>query len=123
MTKEDSENQDTWEETSRSEESSQLDLKIDYVSRQSQKKMKDPEKCDLILNQIRNNRILIFEGGLDPKTEVRLIASAMEEIDHEFFLGLEIYSPGNKKSSSIFQRESRVTIITPANCDVRVRSI
>ena len=98
-----------------------FDLKIDYVTRQSQKKMKVDEKCDLIVDYVRNGRILVWEGGFDASTEMKLIKRSMEEIDHEHFLGLEIFSPN--AGNSLFHRESRITIITPATCDVRFRTI
>ena len=92
------------------------------ITRQTQKKMKVGEKCDLIVKHIQNGGVLVFEGGLDPGTELQLIQKSMESIDHEKFIGLEIISPRKVGVSSMFQRESRVTVITPANCDVHVRT-
>ena len=107
--------------TSLPQDTSINSLKIDYITRQTQKKMNALEKCDLIVDHVRNGGILVFEGGLDPSTELQLIQKSMESIDHEKFIGLEIISP-RKLGSSMFQRERRVTVITPANCDVHVRT-
>lgn len=96
------------------------DLKLDYVTRRTQRKMTTEEKCELILDRIRSDRILIFEGGLDPKDEAELVMQSMQNIDHESFFGLEIYSPAKK---SRFRGEARVTVITPANCEISCRTI
>ena len=95
-------------------------LKIDFITQKSQKKMK-VSLVDLIVDHVRNGRILVLEGGIDSPTELKLIEKSMAEIDHERFLGLEIKQ--SLASGKRSRKENKYTIIAPASCDVSFRTI
>ena len=78
------------------------DLKLDYILKSTQKKMKTDDKCDFIVNNVKKGRVIIFEGGLDPKDEASLLEKSMLSIDHEEFFGINLYSPMPKKTGSFF---------------------
>ncbi len=100
------------------------DLKLDYILRNTQKKMSIEEKCNYIVENIKKGKIIVFEGGLDPKDEVFLIEKSMQQIDHEAFFGIKLYSPVPKKNSSGFFRiDSKVTIVTPSYVEMNCKTI
>ena len=99
------------------------DLKLDYILKSTQKKMKTDDKCDFIVNNVKKGRVLIFEGGLDPKDEASLLEKSMLSIDHETFFGINLYSPAPKKSGSFFKMDAKVTIVTPANMEMNCKTI
>ena len=99
------------------------DLKMDYILKNSQKKMNTEEKAEYIVNNIKQGKIIVFEGGLDPKDEAFLIERSMAEIDHEEFFGIKLYSPVPKKSQTSFFGNSRVTIVTPSYVEMNCKTI
>ncbi len=100
------------------------DLKLDYILKNTQKKMSMDEKCDYIVENVKQGKIIVFEGGLDPKDEAHLIEKSMEQIDHEEFFGIKLYSPVPKKSaSSFFRVDTKVTIVTPAYVEMNCKTI
>lgn len=99
------------------------DLKMDYILKNTQKKMNQEEKCNYIVENVKKGKIIVFEGGLDPKDEVVLIEKSMAQIDHEAFFGIKLYSPIPKKSQTSFFGNSRVTIITPSYVDMLCKTI
>lgn len=98
------------------------DLKMDYILKSTQKKMKTNEKCDFIVDNIRKGRVIIFEGGLDPKDEANLLEKSMMSIDHEQFFGINLYSPMPRKTGTFFKVETKITIVTPANMDMNCKT-
>lgn len=100
------------------------DLKLDYILKNTQKKMSQDEKCEYIVKNVKQGKIIVFEGGLDPKDEVHLIEKSMEEIDHEAFFGIKLYSPVPKRSTmNFFKMDSKVTIVTPAYVEMNCKTI
>lgn len=99
------------------------DLKMDYILKHTQKKMNTDEKCNYIVDNIKKGKIIVFEGGLDPKDEALLIEKSMQEIDHEEFFGIKLYSPIPKKNQSSFFGNSRVTIVTPSYVEMYCKTI
>ena len=99
------------------------DLKMDYILKSSQKKMNADEKCNYIVENIKKGKIIVFEGGLDPKDEVYLIEKSMQQIDHQQFFGIKLYSPIPKKNQTSFFGNSRVTIVTPSYVDMYCKTI
>ena len=93
------------------------DLKMDYILKSSQKRMNADEKCAYIVENIKKGKIIVFEGGLEPKDEAYLIEKSMEQIDHQEFFGIKLYSPVKKSQSSFFGN-SRVTIVTTSYVDM-----
>ena len=98
------------------------DLKMDYILKSSQKRMNADEKCSYIVENIKKGKIIVFEGGLEPKDEAYLIEKSMEQIDHQEFFGIKLYSPVKKNQTSFFGN-SRVTIVTPSYVDMYCKRI
>jgi len=77
-----------------------------------------PEKIRLIIDGVKDNKIVILEQGLSPTEESQLIESTMVEIDPNAFSGLEIesYAPDSSWFHRILRRRPRaqMTIIGPA---------
>lgn len=91
-------------------------LLIDFVTERTNKKMKAEEKCGYILNKVKNNRIIVFEGGLKPQEEALLIERTMGRINHVDFTGVEILNPNSSRKTGILgKRNSHMTVIAPAN--------
>ena len=97
----------------------------------SQKKLNDlttHEKIKLILEGVKEGKVMILERGLTPTEETELIESTMAEVDHETFLGIEMdtYNMPDEDSwlsklwRKRFLNKGRWTVIGPAN---RVRML
>jgi len=98
-----------------------MELKIDFVTENTTKKMNSTEKCDFIISKLRRDRVVVFEGGLNPNEEAILIEEAMSQIDHESFLGYKIINPIPLRgpSSGLFSRHKdiKMTVIAPHEYD------
>ncbi len=98
-----------------------MELKIDFVTENTTRKMNSTQKCDFIISKIRRDRVVVFEGGLAPNEEAILIEEAMSQIDHENFLGYKIITPApiRSPSSGLFSRHKdiKMTIIAPHDYD------
>lgn len=93
-----------------------MELKIDFVTENTTKKMNTSQKCDFIITKIKNDRIIVFEGGLHPEEEANLIKEAMTQIDHDTFLGYRILNPTPVRSAGLFSRKDiKMTVIAPTN--------
>ena len=91
-------------------------LMIDFVTERTNKKMKAEEKCGYILNKVKNNRIIVFEGGLKPQEEALLIERTMSRINHLDFTGVEILNPNSTRRTGLLGKKSaHMTVIAPAN--------
>ena len=69
-------------------------------------------------------RVIVIEGGLNCSEEALLIQKSMSEIDHEKFLGVEIFTNGTHSNErGIFRKtEKKVTVIAPASTELAVRT-
>ena len=99
------------------------DLKMDYILKNTQKKMNIEEKCDYIVENVKKGKIIVFEGGLDPKDEAVLIQYSMQQIDHEAFFGIKLYTQTTKNTGGFFRLDSKVTKITPSYVDMYCKAI
>lgn len=94
-----------------------MELRIDFVTEITTRKMNSEQKCDFILSKLRSDRVVVFEGGLSPNEEAILIEEAMSQIDHENFLGYKIITPAPLRtpSSGLFSRHKdiKMTVIAP----------
>ena len=99
-------------------------LYLDYLTRNSSRRMSTEDKCDLVIDRVRTGKIIVIEGGLSYKEEALLIQKSMNEIDHEKFLGVEIYTNGDYSNErGIFKRtDKRVTVIAPASTELAVKT-
>jgi len=84
--------------------------------------MSSAEKIRLILNKVKNGRIVVLETGLTPEEEIRLIEMTMTEIRVDEFSGIEIESyPARKKGTFIDKIRGKtntgnsMTVVGPAN--------
>jgi len=97
------------------------EVHMDLISGEKLEKMTSMEKIRLILDKVKNGRIVVLESGLTSDEEVRLIEMTMTEIRVDEFSGIEIESYPSKKEGSfldkIFGRaiKGRMTVIGPAN--------
>lgn len=65
---------------------------INLVSRDFLHNMTTPEKIRFILDEVKQQKILVLEAGLDPREEAELIQKTMSEIDPDTFIGIEMQS-------------------------------
>jgi uncharacterized protein len=97
------------------------EVQMDLISGEKLEKMTSMEKIRLILDKVKNGKIVVLECGLTSDEEVRLIEMTMTEIRVDEFSGIEIESYPSKKEGSfldkIFGRalKGRMTVIGPAN--------
>jgi len=97
------------------------EVHMDLISGEKLEKMTSMEKIRLILDKVKNGRIVVLESGLTSDEEVRLIEMTMTEIRVDEFSGIEIESYPSKKEGSFLDRifgralKSRMTVIGPAN--------
>ena len=97
------------------------EVQMDLISGEKLEKMTSMEKIRLILDKVKNGKIVVLESGLTSEEEVRLIEMTMSEIRVDEFSGIEIESYPSKKEGSfldkIFGRalKGRMTVIGPAN--------
>ena len=100
-------------------------IQIDMISAERMDGMRTMEKIRLILDGVHDGNVVIFEEGLDPDEESKLIERTMTEInpDGDGFTGIEIESyPGTDTSNSGFlgrlmgnDEPNKLTVIGPAN--------
>ena len=94
---------------------------IDMISSERMDGMASIEKVNLILDSVREGKIVILESGLTPDEESKLIEVTMSEISPDGFSGIEIESYPKQEASSgllgkIFgDKPSKLTVIGPAN--------
>ncbi|PSP32763.1 DUF2073 domain-containing protein [Halobacteriales archaeon QH_10_67_22] len=98
-------------------------VKIDLISAQRMDGKTTMEKIRLILDGVREGKIVILEAGLTPDEESRLIEVTMTEISPDEFTGVEIetYPQSKADDSSLLGRlmgreeTKKLTVIGPAN--------
>lgn len=94
-------------------------VQLNLISRERLEKMPSMEKLRMILDSVKEGKIVVLESGLTPEEEAKLIELTMLEIDHENFVGIEVESyPHRERSffSKIFGKKGgRLTVIGPAN--------
>ena len=96
-----------------------MDLRIDFVTESTTRKMNSSQKCDFIISKLKSDRVVVFEGGLEADEEAILIEETMNQIDHELFMGYKIITPApiRSPSSGLFSRHKNIkmTVIAPYN--------
>ncbi|WP_138007562.1 DUF2073 domain-containing protein [Halalkalirubrum salinum] len=98
-------------------------VQIDLISGARMDGLASMEKIRLILDSVRDGKIVILEEGLSPEEESRLIEVTMSEINPDGFTGLEIETYPSTQAATkglldrIMGREStkKLTVIGPAN--------
>ncbi|MCX2819985.1 DUF2073 domain-containing protein [Haladaptatus sp. F3-133] len=96
-------------------------VQIDMISSGRMDGMTSMEKIRLILDGVRDGKVVILESGLSPEEESKLIEVTMTEISPDGFSGIEIESyPKESANPGILDRlfgddDSKMTVIGPAN--------
>ncbi len=96
-------------------------VQIDLISSDRLSSMTPMEKVRLILDEVKQGKILVLESGLEPTEETKLIESTMLEVTPEGFIGIEMESYPQKHRKNIFEKifgknpRTRLTVIGPAN--------
>ena len=95
-----------------------MELNINFVTENTTRKMNSTQKCDFIISKLKSDCVVVFEGGLDPDEETKLISEVMSQIDHQDFLGYKILNPTPLRNPGIFNRKNvKMTVIAPYNYD------
>ncbi len=80
-----------------------------------------PDKLGFLLDNLKKQKILVFEGSLSKAEEKDLIERTMEVIDQRNFTGIEVASFGEESNfiqkfiQMLGGRKSGFTVIGPAN--------
>ena len=98
-------------------------VQIDLISAERMDGLASMEKIRMILDGVRDGKIVILEDGLSPDEESKLIEVTMTEISPDEFNGIEIETYPRSSTSDtgilgrIMGREetSKLTVIGPAN--------
>jgi hypothetical protein len=98
-------------------------VQIDLISGARMEGLTGMEKIRLILDGVREGRIVVLEEGLSPDEESRLIEVTMSEITPDGFSGIEIETyPKSETTDRGFlgrlmgkEETQRLTVIGPAN--------
>jgi hypothetical protein len=94
-------------------------VQMHLISKEMLEKMPSMEKLRMILDNVKEGKIVVLETGLTPEEEAKLIEMTMLEIDHENFIGIEVESyPVRERGvfSKLFGKpKGRLTVIGPAN--------
>lgn len=112
---------------SESESEEQKGVTIEFMSRDKLKDSDFDEKMDLVLQKVKEDKILVMEEALSPEEKKELITRSVEEINEKFpgieFSGLEDSAKLTDKFlntlSKVFlgqERRSGITIV--GNSDV-----
>ena len=98
-------------------------VQIDLISAARMSGKTSMEKIRMILDSVREGKIVVLEAGLTPDEESKLIEVTMTEINPDDFTGIEIESfPKSEATNTsllgrLMGREetSKLTVIGPAN--------
>lgn len=105
------------------------DIALNLVSRKHLRAMSSREKVAFILDEVKQDKIVVLEQGLDPAEEASLIERTMVEVDPDTFCGIEIESYRDEPPRDLFgrfrtrapaSRRARMTVVAPAD---RLRTI
>ena len=95
---------------------------MDMISEDKMNRMTPMEKVRMILDGVKNGKILVLERGLTPNEEAKLIEMTMIEITPDDFAGIEIESYPTKNNQKLLDKifrkpviRTRLTVIGPAN--------
>jgi hypothetical protein len=99
-----------------------IGVQMDLISEEKLEAMTVMEKIRLILDGVKQGKILVLEKGLTPTEEAKLIEMTMTEISPDDFSGIEIETYPVKQNPKLFGKlfkkqmvKTRLTVIGPAN--------
>ncbi|MCA1814020.1 MAG: DUF2073 domain-containing protein [Halobacteriales archaeon] len=100
-------------------------VSISLVSKKKLSAMSSKEKVSYILDEVKQDKILVLEVGLDAREEASLIERTMVEIDPDAFIGIEMESYKDDAPRDIFGRfkkaagqgssRASMTVVGPAD--------
>lgn len=98
-------------------------VSISLVSKKKLTSMTPREKVSYILQEVRQDKILVLEQGLDAQEEASLIERTMVEIDPDEFIGIEMESYKDENARDLFGRfmsrraaaRASMTVVGPAD--------
>jgi hypothetical protein len=97
-------------------------VSINLVSRHFLTSMTTPEKIRFILDEVKKQKILVLESGLDPREEAELIQKTMSEVDPDTFIGIEMQSQAAETPRSWMEKllartapRGSMTVVGPAD--------
>ncbi len=97
-------------------------IQMDLISEDKLDGMTSMEKVRLILDEVRNGKILVLEKGLTPNEQTKLIELTMTEISPDDFSGIEIESYPVKQRDTFLNKllgktslKTRLTVIGSAS--------
>lgn len=103
-------------------------ITVDIISETRLDKLATMEKIRLILDRVKEDKIVVLQGNLEPEEQSQLVQTTMSEIssdDPDGFKGLEIETQNQEEQESggLFSRitgnnkntSAPLTIIGPAN--------
>jgi len=74
-------------------------MEVNLISKEKLSKMGSMEKIRMILDSVKEGKIVVLETGLTPEEEAMLIEVTMLEIDHENCVRIELESYPQKEKS------------------------
>lgn len=99
-----------------------IGVQMDLISEEKLSEMTAMEKIRLILDEVKEGKIIVLEKGLTPSEEAKLIEMTMTEITPEEFSGIEIESYPSNQNPNLLEKlfkkpmiKTRLTVIGPAN--------
>lgn len=99
-----------------------IGVQMDLISEEKMNAMTAMEKIRLILDGVKEGKIIVLERGLTPTEEAKLIEMTMTEITPDDFPGIEIESYPSSQNQKLIDRifrkpvvRTRLTVIGPAN--------
>ncbi len=99
-----------------------IGVQMDLISEDKLSRLTAMEKIRMILDGVKEGKILVLERGLTPSEEAKLIEMTMTEITPDEFAGIEIESYPSKKNQKLLDKlfrktviRTRLTVIGPAN--------
>lgn len=97
-------------------------IQMDLISEDKLESMTAMEKVRLILDEVKDGKILVLEKGLTPFEQNKLIELTMVEITPDNFSGIEIESYPVKHKNTLMDKllgktsiQTRLTLIGPAD--------
>lgn len=107
-------------------------LNLEVITSQLNTELDIEEKCDIVMDKVMKGKAVLFEGGLKPSEQARMIEESMKKVDHETFFGIKIHSPTitiEETNRGLFSRSkskakySPLTIISPVDLCISVHVV
>ncbi len=94
-------------------------VRVDFIPEVTVEKLSLPNRLDLILDSVANNKVVVIEKALEPQEELALIQKTMERVDADKFTGIKLFSLKSKVNNgkSFFSKTKELTfsVIAPSD--------